>query len=236
MTKRCLIGIPPLVDVERESYWMLPGYMDGIRLAKGLPVMFPLTTNESEINQLVDAVDGILLPGGPDVDPALYGEQPIPAASESLPNRDTMELTLLHQALRQHKPVLGICKGIQLVNVAFGGTLYQDLPSQRPTHVNHCMTPPYDRTVHTVDIVEGTPLAQTLGAGSLAVNSYHHQAICNLAPCLEAMAYSEDGLVEAVRKPDETFLWAVQWHPELMYRTDEASRQLFRAFVQACRA
>ena len=129
--------------------------------------------------------------------------------------------------------MLGICRGIQFFNACLGGTLYQDLPTEHPSEVAHVMRPPYDQTVHSVALLPGTPLAALLGRAELGVNSYHHQAIKVLAPGLVEMARSEDGLVEAVYLPDKSFVWAVQWHPEFSFRTDENSRKIFSAFVAA---
>ena len=144
-----------------------------------------------------------------------------------------MEQAVLAHALAQDKPVLGICRGIQLINVLLGGTLYQDLPRQHPSDVTHHQRPPYDVPSHTVRLVPGTPLHDLLGRDTLAVNSYHHQAIDRLADGLTAMAYAPDGLVEAVCLPSQRFLWAVQWHPEFSWRVDAASRAILARFVQA---
>ena len=137
------------------------------------------------------------------------------------------------KALKEDVPVLGICRGIQFINAALGGTLYQDIPLQHPSSVNHHQKAPYDIPAHEVAIVEGSPLYDCLSSTQLAVNSCHHQAIRELATGLEVMACSPDGLVEAVYLPGKRFLWAVQWHPEFSYKTDENSRKILRAFVEA---
>ena len=228
-----VIGVAPLWDDEKDSLWMLPGYFDGIRQAGGLPIMLPLTDDPQDIMQLAMLCDGFLFTGGHDVSPALYGETPIDASVVCCPGRDAMETYMLHEALRLDKPVLGICRGIQFINAALGGTLYQDLPTQHPSDVAHHQRPPYDRPAHTVSVLPDTPLAQLLGCGQLPVNSYHHQAVRDLAPDLVPMAISSDGLTEALVKPDARFLWAVQWHPEFSFRTDENSRRIFAAFLNA---
>lgn len=230
-----MIGILPLVDVERESYWMLPGYMEGVSLAGGLPVMLPLTDDEEDLNQLSKRMDGFLFTGGQDVSPAVYHEQASAQCGECCPARDTMESALFRLLFEVDKPIFGICRGIQFINAIMGGTLYQDLPTERPTGVMHHQSPPYDIPAHTVKIMNDTPLYDLLGKDSISVNSYHHQAIRELAPGLSAMAISEDGLIEAVFAPGRRFLWAVQWHPEFSYLTDENSRKLFTAFVDNCR-
>lgn len=229
-----VIGLIPLVDDGRDSLWMLPGYMEGVAQAGGLPLMLPLTAEDAALDQLCALCDGFLLTGGHDVSPALYGEQALPKCGDTSPQRDAMELGVLRRAMAHDKPVLGICRGIQFINAALGGTLWQDLPSQRPSAVCHRQKPPYDAPAHTVGVLPDTPLYRLLKTDTLAVNSYHHQAIRDLAAPLEAMALSPDGLIEAVRHPGQRFLWAVQWHPEFAYRSDPAARAVFRAFVSAC--
>ena len=227
-----VIAVMPLWDDDRQSLWMLPGYLDGIAEAGGTGVMLPLITDSDAVAQLISLCDGVLLTGGHDVSPSLYGQEPFDGL-ETCPARDRMDATALRLALREDKPVLGICRGIQLMNAALGGTLWQDLPTQHPSDVNHHMAPPYDRVAHEVRILPGTPLHQLLGQDFLCVNSYHHQAVCSLAPALEKMAESPDGIVEALYHPGMKFLWAVQWHPEFSFRTDENSCLIFGAFVKA---
>ena len=131
-------------------------------------------------------------------------------------------------------PVLGICRGIQFLNAYLGGTLYQDLNTQHPTATEHHQKPPYDVPVHNVSIQKDSSLHKLLGTDTLAVNSYHHQAIKEKADALEAMAVSEDGLIEAVRMPDKKFVWAFQWHPEFSYKSDISSRKIFEEFIRCC--
>ncbi len=230
--KRPVIGLVPLVDIQRESYWMLPGYMDGVAEAGGLPIMLPLTDEEEQIDQLMALCDGFLFTGGQDVDPSIYREEKNAACGECCPERDAMEEKLLNAVLRHDKPVFGICRGIQFINAVLGGTLYQDLPSQHPSAIEHHQRPPYDVPVHTVAPISSTPLAALMGDRAFAVNSYHHQAVKELAPTWSAMAVAPDGIIEAAYMPDERFVWAVQWHPEFSFRVDENSRKLFHAFVQ----
>lgn len=231
--KKPIIGVTPLVDTEKESLWMLPGYMDGVAQAGGLPIMLPLTENTDELRQLAALCDAFLFTGGHDVSPALYGEQALPVCAECSPARDAMETILLKEVLELDKPVLGICRGIQFINAALGGTLYQDLPTQKPSDIEHHQSAPYDVPIHTVTICKESPLHELLQLETLPVNSYHHQAIRELAPALKAMAISTDGLVEAVCLPQKRFVWAVQWHPEFAWRSDETCRKIFHAFVGA---
>lgn len=232
MEKQPIIGLVPLIDTGRESYWMLPGYMAGLRQAGGLPIMLPLTDDAAQIRQLVSLCDGLLFTGGHDLSPALYGQEPLPELGECVPARDAMEMALLREALVQDKAVFGICRGIQLLNTALGGTLYQDIPTQFPSTVNHRQSAPYHQPIHDVSLKEGSPMEVLLGQNAIRVNSCHHQGIRRLSPQLEIMGTAPDGLVEAVCMPDRRFVWAVQWHPEFAYKADETSRQLFRAFVR----
>ena len=232
MDGRPVIGVMPLMDFERESYWMLPGYFHGVEQAGGLPVMLPLSAEPALVDRALALCDGFLLTGGHDVDPALYGEEPLPG-TDTCPERDAMEARLIAGALATERPLFGICRGIQMLNVALGGTLYQDIPTQLPSELEHHMSAPYDRAVHEVRLVPGTPLYDLLGRDVLPVNSYHHQGVARVAPGLEVMASAPDGLVEAVRVPEARFVWAVQWHPEFMPVNDPPSAALFHAFVQA---
>lgn len=229
---RPVVGVMPLWDEQKDSLWMLPGYLDGLRHAGALPVILPLTTEPEELSQLLALCDGLLLTGGQDVSPALYGEAPLEGLV-CCPERDEMDRYALRLAMEQGKPVLGICRGLQLINVALGGTLWQDLPSQRPGEICHRQQPPYDVPSHPVQIGPGTPLAQCLGTDLLPVNSCHHQGIKTAAPGLEIMGTAPDGLPEAVFLPDYPFLWAVQWHPEFLWQQDDPSRRIFRAFTAA---
>lgn len=212
---------------------MLPGYLEGLEEAGAIPIILPLAADGADIAQLADLCDGFLFTGGQDVAPQLYGEAMKPTCGELCPARDTLEQELLNRALEQDKPILGICRGLQILNVTLGGTLYQDLPTEHPSEIEHSMKPPYDQAAHTVRILPDTPLAALLQKQELGVNSCHHQAIRSLAPSLVEMARSTDDLIEAMYLPGKTFVWGVQWHPELSFRTDEDSRKMFMALVTA---
>lgn len=231
--KKPVIGVLPLVDEERESLWMLPGYMEGISDAGALPIMLPLTSDEKEIEQLLEMCDGLLFTGGQDVSPEIYNEKRMDNLVCSCSERDAMELIVLKKAMDKNIPILGICRGIQFINAALGGTLYQDLPLQFGNDIDHHMTKPYDKVQHMVEIFDDTPLHDLLKVGKLGVNSYHHQAIKTVAPELVPMAKATDGIVEAVYHPAQKFLWALQWHPEFSFKTDKCSQDIFKAFIKA---
>ena len=230
---KAVIGVVPLWDQEKQSIWMLPGYLEGLEEQGAVPLVLPLTHRPWELGYFLESCDGFLFTGGQDISPSLYGQAPSPLCGEVCPPRDRMDHFLLTQAVERGKAILGICRGLQLMNAAFGGTLYQDLPTQHPSAVEHRMSPPYDRAAHAVELLEGTPLRALLGAACCGVNSYHHQGIQLLAPTLRAMAAAPDGLVEGVYMPSKPFVWAVQWHPEFSHRADANSRKIFAAFVRA---
>lgn len=228
-----VVGLIPLYDEEKDSLWMLPGYMQVLQRCGAIPIILPLTENREDLSQCLDLCDGILMTGGHDVDPEIYHAERKKMCGVSCKERDAMERILFERAMEQDKPILGICRGIQLINALLGGSLYQDLPTEHPSSVEHHMTRPYDVPIHSVEVLKGTMLADLIGAGTYQVNSYHHQAIKDLAKGVTAMAVSEDGLVEAISMPGKKFIVGVQWHPELIFEKDENSIKLVQAFVDA---
>jgi putative glutamine amidotransferase len=228
-----IIGIVPLWDSNKKSYWMLPGYVESIIDSEAIPVILPMTDNTDIIDRLFNTCGGILFTGGQDISPSIYGEAAFSECGEICGERDNMEKYLFELVLKNDKPALGICRGIQIFNALLGGTLYQDLNSQFLSNINHHQLPPYNLTTHKVKLCNQTPLQALLKKDVLEVNSYHHQAIRTLSEELSPMAFSEDGLTEAVYMPSKRFVWAVQWHPEFLYKTDENSRKIFRAFINS---
>lgn len=231
---RAVIGLIPLYDEDKESVWMLPGYMKVIEKCGGMPIILPFTDDEDELGQAYEMCDGILFTGGHDVSPAIYHEEKKSTCGVSCDVRDAMESFLLKKCLEDNKPLFGICRGIQFINASLGGTLYQDLPSEFESETEHHMTPPYDRAAHKVEVLQDTKLADIIGSGVHEVNSYHHQAIKELSPRVDKMAVSEDGLVEAIAVKNQKFAVAVQWHPEFSYENNQDSVNVIQAFVDAC--
>ena len=232
MNKSPIIGVTPLWDAERKSVWMLPEYLDGIRAGGGIPVVLPIEMSEEDANRIVETCDGFLFTGGQDVAPELYGMKDTTGTIIPSPERDRLETLLLEKALQADKAVLGICRGLQFINAFLGGTLWQDLPSQHPSDIVHRQGKPYGVPTHKVLLEED--LKTLLGKDTLEVNTLHHQAVKDLSGDLTPMAVASDGLIEAARMTSKRFVWAVQWHPEYMFKTDADSLALFSCFVKQC--
>ena len=229
---RPLILVTPLWDAKLQSLWMIPGYLDGLRRAGADPIVLNLDSSPDYLDHLISLSDGILLTGGPDVSPLLYDESPRPLCGAACDVRDKLETHLLSAADQRDIPLLGICRGLQIMNVFFSGSLYQDLPSDSSSDICHRMTPPYDRHVHEVKITAGSLLHDVLGRDILGVNSYHHQGVKRVGAGLTVSAVASDGLVEALEHRGKTFMLGVQWHPEFM--PDEPEQQwIFQSFVRA---
>ncbi len=237
---RPVIGIPCFAAERAETLRPIYGnnqaYVRAVERAGGVPLLLPPFEHPESLIIVRERLDGLLLTGGGDLDPALYGEQPVPECGAPEPERDIAEMDLTRWALDAGLPVLGVCRGLQLLNVACGGSLYQDLATQRPNARKHDMTAfPRSHLAHTIDIQPDSRLAAITGVTRHHVNSLHHQAISHVGLGLEITAWSEDGIAEAVELRDHPFALAVQYHPEELEPTDEASQRLFAAFVQACR-
>jgi putative glutamine amidotransferase len=209
-------------------------YVRSVLAAGGVPVMLSPLMGPSFAGRALDGVDGLVLTGGEDMDPAWYQAAPHPRANPPSRERDLFELAIFAAARERELPVLGICRGIQVVNVALGGTLWQDLPSERPGEVDHNPETARDERTHLVRLEPGSLTASALGGTEIRVNSFHHQAIRDLAPKLVATGWTEDGLIEAVEgAPGQPWLLAVQWHPEEMTgEVRSPDRGLFRALVE----
>lgn len=233
MTKP-IIGVMPLFDEEKKSIWMLPEYFEGIQFAGGIPLMLPRSITPDDFTEIDKHIDGYLFTGGQDISPELYNEAKTPQCGKIDYERDSLE-KIVFNTIKYKKPILGICRGLQLINVLLGGTLYQDIPTQLNKKIEHQMTAPYDRAVHNVHITEDSMLFDIVKSPTLGVNSYHHQGIKDLAPSLTPSAVSDDGLIEAVESSDGSFLLALQWHPEFSFKTDDASAKIFNCFVNGCK-
>jgi putative glutamine amidotransferase len=206
--------------------------------AGGIPVLIPTNLPSEETRALYERVDGVLLPGGGDVDPKYYGEERHPATQMPDDSRDQTELTLVRWTVDDDKALLGICRGHQVINVALGGTLIQDIPSELDTETTHDMlNAPAERVarVHEVAVQPHSRLADILETTAVKVNSLHHQSVEKPAPGVNVTATSPDGVIEALEVPGKRFAVSVQWHPEDLYIDDAAMKRLFDAFVSAAR-
>ncbi len=233
---RPIIGLTHSIELDEVRLYANLSYPNAIIAAGGTPLLLPATTDESILRQYVQTVDGLLLSGGDDIDPQYYGETQLWQCGEISALRDCYELTLTRLAIEMGKPILGICRGIQLLNVALGGTLYQDLQSQQPDSLCHGQKQKSCYPSHTVAIVSGSRLHGLFG-DDLAVNSHHHQAVKALGDGLVITATAADGVIEAVERPGLSYCVAVQWHPERLVEKQEnaAHRALFDDFVNVCR-
>lgn len=201
-----------------------------IERAGGLPVILPLS-KPIEAERYVDMIDALVLTGGSDVDPLLYHEEPSLKIGKIDPDRDTFEIALIEEAWRQKKPIFAICRGLQLLNVAFGGSLYQDLSDYPNLEVNHVQPTYWDYPTHSIEIQEDSWISRSLGSKAV-INSYHHQAIKGLADEFEAVAWSEDRIIEAIESKDKKQkVMAIQWHPEVLAEKYADSQQVLTTFV-----
>jgi putative glutamine amidotransferase len=212
-----------------------PVTSDAIGRAGGIPLIIPISEYRSRLEDVFGALDGILLPGGEDIPPSVYGQAPHPTVNLMPEAQYALWQAMLNLALDHGKPLFAFCAGIQVVNVALGGTLIQDIPSQVDSNVCHRNPNRPPDALHPIDVEPASRLADILGRTHLAVNSSHHQAIDRLGQRMVVTARcADDGIIEAAEIQDHPFLLAVQWHPERYFDGDSSAR-LFGAFIEACR-
>jgi len=219
--------------IGRERTFVGYDYVQSVVSTGGVPFVLPVVTEEELIYDQIKMMDGLLLSGGYDVNPQFYGEEPAQGLETVNQERDLHEMQLARLAYQAGKPIFGICRGLQLLNVVFGGSLYQDIYSAIPHALQHDQKMKPQMGTHQVNVVENTLLHQIVDQKQLLTNSYHHQAIKTLAPTFIVNARSKDGLIEGIEKKDHPFILAVQWHPELMFNHSLPMLKLFEAFVQA---
>jgi putative glutamine amidotransferase len=234
-----LIGITTSVTIDTvpERAYVNGAYIRAVQAAGGIPLLLtPHFTPEVQA-ALWQRLDGLVLTGGGDIAPARFGEAPHPAVDDVSPARDALEIGLTQRAVADDVPLFAICRGVQVLNVALGGTLVQDLPSQWPNALAHSQKAPRHEPSHAVKVMgEGTRLGRVLGALEIEVNSMHHQGINRLGQGLREVAWAPDGVIEGVEMPgDDRFVLGVQWHPEELVGHDQAARNLFAAIVDAAR-
>ncbi len=209
---------------------MRRNYFDAIVNAGGIPVFMPHTGGEEDAKKFLEFCDGVLFAGGDDVDPKFYGEEIKFDSVETTPERDVFELALAELLKNDTRPILGICRGAQLLNVAFGGTLYQHIDGHRQDERGAL-------NLRAAAVTEGTLLRELAGESNIKTNSFHHQAVKDVAPGFTVAARADDGTVEAIEPTERTdrFFLAVQWHPEYFYKTDDCANNIFKSFVEAAK-
>ena len=237
VTTQTLQAIDGIPDGLPHSVVMNQRYYHAVASAGGAPVLIPLLDDLETLRAIYERTDGILIPGGVDVDPAAFGEKPHERLGRIDPARDRVEIQLVKWAVEDDKPLLGLCRGLQVINVALGGTLYQDLETEYPNGIKHDYFPNYgfsrDHLAHDVTVEAGSRMRHALIDAAVPVNSMHHQGIKALASGLSASAVAPDGLIEAAESTNESYIVGVQWHPEVFELADPSSGVLFRDFVQA---
>lgn len=201
----------------------------------GLPIVLP-NLQEEEIDSIVDMIDGLLLTGGGDIDPTLFGEEPHIRLGSIVPERDTFEMQLVQKMLEKNKPILGICRGAQILSIAAGGDMYQDIYSQSTEQLlQHDQQAPNWYGSHFVQVTEGSILRNIAGVEKFKVNSFHHQAVRNVPNGFLVSGLASDGIIEAFESEKHSFVMGIQWHPEsLLWKDDMVSAAIFKSFISAC--
>lgn len=235
---RPIIGIPCYSALRaytaRPLYGNNQAYVRAVERAGGIPLLIPPLADEASLEAVCARLDGLLLSGGVDIAPAYYGEEAIPECEAPEPERDALELAMARWALEHGLPILGICRGMQLLSVAAGGSLYQDIATQQPEAERHEHSSlPRDTRMHSIRVQDDSKLAAILGTTEHPVNSLHHQAVRDPGRSARIVAYAPDGIAEGMEISEHPFAVAVQFHPEELEQTDEVSRRLFAAFVHA---
>lgn len=236
---RPLVGIIGNLLIDQGG--MFPGYerayvnndyVQTVAMAGGIPFILPLISDYESIKRQIESMDALIISGGYDVNPLIYGEEPIQQQGFLCPERDEYDIKVIKIALELKKPILGICRGLQILNAALGGTLYQDTSIIEESYIKHHQDSRPDVPSHTVNVIKGTKLYEILGESAFT-NSFHHQAIKELAPGFKISAKAKDGVIEAIEKEDG-FTIGVQWHPEMMAKKDSKMLNLFKELLKQC--
>lgn len=238
MSRKPIIGISGNFIIDKGG--MFPGYkrsyvnddyVKSVAMAGGLPYIIPIVSDEDLAKEQISNVDALILSGGQDVNPLIYGEEPKQKLGVILPERDKFDLWLLREACKRNKSVLGICRGIQLINAVFGGTLNQDLSYDKNCYIKHFQETSPSTAGHTVEILEGSRLSRILGP-KIITNSFHHQTLNKIAGGFRVTARAEDGTVEAIEKEGEEFVVGIQWHPEMMSSNSHVMLNIFKELIK----
>ncbi|MBV7275180.1 gamma-glutamyl-gamma-aminobutyrate hydrolase family protein [Clostridiaceae bacterium UIB06] len=215
-----------------ERAYVNNDYVQSVAMAGGIPFILPLITDYETIKKQIETVDALIISGGYDVNPLIYGEEPIEQQGFLCPERDEYDIKVIKIALELKKPILGVCRGLQILNAALGGTLHQDTSMIEESYIKHHQSSRPDVSSHTVNVVKGTKLYDILGE-KVFTNSFHHQAIKELASGFKISAKAKDGVIEAIEK-EEGFIIGVQWHPEMMASKDSKMLDLFKELIKQC--
>ncbi len=234
---RPVIGVTPGYDYDNKTTYIKHGYCEGLNESGAISLLIPAVSDEKILDEVFENLDGILLSGGPDIDARLYNEENLPFNDCISPVRDNLEIYLAKKALASGKPVLGICRGIQIMNVAAGGTLYQDICAQMTSNtvLKHSQQAPKWHPTHDIKISEGSKVWKMFGKPVLSVNTFHHQAVKDVAAGFVVTSNSSDGVIESIEHTAHPFAVGVQWHPELMWENYPEQLNLFKLFVDSCR-
>lgn len=240
--KRPIIGLSCMNDADERGATLMairPTYLRAVEAAGGVPLLIHLSDDLEVVRALYEHCDGILLPGGEDIAPSYFGEEPHPQLGAVDPQRDAVEVALARWTRDENKPLLGVCRGVQVLNVAFGGSLYQDIPSQLPASLDHrhnTKLRQYDVLGHPIVLEPDSWLAGQLDADEILANTMHHQSVKAVAPGLRVTATAPDGVIEGLEGTGSQFVVGVQCHPEHLWRAAEPRwLRLFEGFVAACR-
>ncbi|ASN04586.1 gamma-glutamyl-gamma-aminobutyrate hydrolase family protein [Virgibacillus necropolis] len=233
---KAMIGVTSSMDINEEEYMVASENVNGIVQAGGVPIMLPNLVDEATITQIANSIDGLYATGGGDIDPTLFGEEPHPNLGIIIPSRDIFEVLLMKKMLEMGKPILAICRGCQILNIAVGGDMYQDIYAQIDRDlIQHNQKAPKGHGSHYVTVSEGSLLYQLTGVDTLKVNTMHHQANRKVINPFVVSGKANDGIIEAIESSSHGFVLGLQWHPEKMATTgDEASLKIFKGFVEAC--
>lgn len=234
MHNKIIIGILGVVDDEIITK-LQNTYTKAIESAGGVPIIFPYVESEESLDAFVNICDGFLFTGGADIAPERYGEEKKSTCGSIHYYRDELEFNAFKKIYPTNKPIMAICRGEQFINVALGGTLYQDIPTEIPSGIPHRQSEDKDSPSHSVKIIRETPLWHLIAEERMTANSFHHQAIKTLGKNLSVMAFADDGIIEAVYSSEPRYLRAYQWHPERLFEKEKSNLALFSDFIEACR-
>ncbi len=232
-TKKPVIGITTYVKDGMLS--VSEDYVRAVEAAGGIPHLFSMSTNPAAVRSETEILDGVIISGGEDISPLRYGDQPCKEIGKVNATRDSAEVLIFQCAQKRGIPILGICRGMQLINVMLGGTLVQDIPSQWKNPIQHRQLPAKDVATHTVDIVKGTKLWDIMKTTSVDVNSFHHQCVKDCSNQLRISAYSKDGVPEAVESIGDAKILGVQFHPEGLFGKNKVFLAIFAKFIEEAR-